>query len=450
MPTENYLEFRRDYPDFYYRSYDYALKDDELEISYHFEIGGLTSFNPKWKIARLDKSASPDKKTLERLVFSLGMVELVSYWKATCSPCIHLPAKLDDEALHWWKKLYLNGLGEFFYRNGIEYGEDVMKFVCEGGDLSDAKTAIVSDKDKVLVPVGGGKDSVVTLEILKNKKKLYCYAINPKKANNDTVRVAGLEDRYLSASRTIDRNLLDLNSRGFLNGHTPFSAIVAFSGVLTAYLNGMGCVALSNESSANESTVAGTDVNHQYSKSYEFEKDFSSYEEKYLKTGVGYFSFLRPLLEIRIAEIFSRFKDYFPVFRSCNLGSKTDVWCCNCAKCLFVYIILSPFLKDDELIGIFGENLLDSEKLEEDFKKLLGLEAEKPFECVGERSEVLMAMNMLIDRDGDKLPCLVEKYRDFIISHREDDNARLCSFDKEHSLPSDFEKILIDFLGDLR
>ena len=67
--------------------------------------------------------------------------------------------------------------------------------------------------------------------------------------------------------------MLQLNSEGYINGHTPFSAIVAFSSVLTAALNGQKYITLSNENSANESTVKDSKVNHQYSKSYEFELD---------------------------------------------------------------------------------------------------------------------------------------------------------------------------------
>ncbi len=444
--AESYSALREKYPVFRYKSYEYTLGESTLDISYKFEIDGLTEFNPKWSVER-KSVVGIDENTLERMVFSLGMVELVSYWKATCSPEIHLPTELSDDALCWWKKLYLNGLGEFFYRNGIEYSDDVMTFVCADEKIPCDSTAVYDkNSDNVLVPVGGGKDSVVTLEILKGKKNVCAYAINPKKANYDTVEVAGLSEKFIKASRTIDKNLLDLNARGFLNGHTPFSAIVAFSGVIAAYINGIGNVVLSNESSANESTVENTNVNHQYSKSYEFESDFIRYEKEYLLAGVRYFSFLRPLLEIQIARAFSEFKAYYPVFKSCNLGSKTDIWCCNCAKCLFVYIILSPFIPEDELVGIFGENLLDSDKLTDDFEKLLGIQAEKPFECVGERSEVLMAMNMLIDKRPDNLPYLVEKYRDRITENKADYNACLNYFDKENSLPEEFERILADFL----
>ena len=174
--------------------------------------------------------------------------------------------------------------------------------------------------------------------------------------------------------------MIELNKKGFLNGHTPFSAIVAFSALIDAYLFNKKYIALSNESSANESTVLGSDVNHQFSKGFEFEKAFREYNEKYFKTDIEYFSLLRVLSEFQIAALFSRYKKYHSIFRSCNAGSKTDSWCADCHKCLFVYIILSPYLTTDELVAIFGENLFEKESLLETFKKLTGEAPDTPFE----------------------------------------------------------------------
>ena len=205
--------------------------------------------------------------------------------------------------------------------------------------------------------------------------------------------------------------MLALNKEGYLNGHTPFSAIVAFSSVITAYVNNLKYVVLSNESSANESTVAGSTVNHQYSKSFEFEQDFNRYEKEYLRSGVYYFSLLRPLSEYQIASYFARLKQYHSVFRSCNKGSHTNVWCADCSKCLFVYLILSPFLSFEELEAIFGRNMGDDENLIPTFNQLIGHESdEKPFECVGSRDEVNFAICEAI-RKNETLPRLFEYYK---------------------------------------
>ena len=92
--------------------------------------------------------------------------------------------------------------------------------------------------------------------------------------------------------------MLELNKKGYLNGHTPFSAIMAFSSIIAAYLNGLKFIALSKESSANESTIKDSYINPQYSKSYEFEKDYRYYDSTLVNSGVYYFSFLRPINEL--------------------------------------------------------------------------------------------------------------------------------------------------------
>lgn len=443
---EEFLKFRAEYPEFVYESYQYEEHEDRLDIVYDFRAPGLAEFHPTWSIPRLEGSRpAVDPETLDELVFSLGLVELVSYWKAACPPMVRVKGRaLTQEQIQWWKKLYFNGLGEFFYTNGIQADDGFMNIVCEKDVKASPKSKLPpaqpEGQPKVLIPVGGGKDSAVTIELLKAAAERYCYIINPRQATRDTVEVARLAERTIAARRTIDPALLELNRRGFLNGHTPFSAIAAFSSVTAAYLNGLGYAALSNESSANESTVAGSTVNHQYSKSFEFEQDFIRYEAEYVGSGVGYFSLLRPLSEFQIARLFSGLKQYHPIFRSCNAGSKTDVWCGNCPKCLFVYIILSPFLSQDELRAIFRKDMLDDLSLADTFEKLTGLQAEKPFECVGSRDEVHTALQMTLRRfreRGQALPALLERYAGQIESWEETVDYQ-SYFDRENALPPRF------------
>lgn len=423
--NKHFLDLREKYADFIYKGYKVTNTDSKLLIEYNFEIKGLSEFNPKWEIDKLNAEYKVlDNAKLEELIFSLGMVELVSYWKLTCSKNVHILNKnLSNEQIIWWKKLYFKGLGEFFYLNKITYDDsfinDFMNIIPDNTTLKEdvayepLKTDNEINKPKTLIPIGGGKDSVVTISLLKDKTDAYAYIINPRGATLDTVDVANLNDKLIVAKRTLDKNMIDLNKQGFLNGHTPFSAIVAFSSVIASYINGLDYVALSNESSANESTVIGLDVNHQYSKSYEFETDFRNYEKDYINTGVEYFSMLRPLSELQIAKLFSNCKDYHKIFRSCNAGSKENKWCTNCPKCLFVYIILSPFLTEDELINIFGKNMLDDENMLDDFEKLMGAQQEKPFECVGSIDEVNIALTMTLENLTNqdlKIPYLLRYY----------------------------------------
>ena len=193
--------------------------------------------------------------------------------------------------------------------------------------------------------------------------------------------------------------------------------MLAFVSYLVAYLTSKKYVALSNEDSANESNVVGEKVNHQYSKSFEFECDFEEYANKYLKAPVKYFSFLRPINELQIAKILSRKEKYHKVFKSCNEGSKQKEWnwCCNCAKCLFSYTILSPYLYKEKLVDIFGEDLFEKEDLLSIFIELTGNGETKPFDCVGTFEEVNFAISKTIENienQKEELPYLLKYYKD--------------------------------------
>ena len=409
-------EYRKLYPNFIYNGFDIKYIEDIMEIVYDFEIPNLSRFNPKLRInKKYITNKNINAEYLNYLVFHIGMIELISYIKCTCSPNIIIKAGyLNDEQISWFKKLYYYGLGEFLYRNNIELSEDeLFNFVIEAEEKEIPNVEFNGIGN--LIPIGGGKDSNVTLEILNSEfENNDTFIINPKEIQLNCVNVAGYSDKNITVSRTIDMNLIELNKQGFLNGHTPFSAIVAFTSYLVAYLSNKRYIVLSNEGSANEATVLGTKINHQYSKTYEFENDFNNYTNKYFKTNIKYFSLLRALTEYQIALLFSNYKKYHNVFKSCNEGSKSEhwLWCCNCPKCLFVYIILSPFLYKDELINIFGDDLYENTSLIDTFNELLGYSETKPFECVGTYSEVRYAVSLTIKKLGEDLPYLLKYYKD--------------------------------------
>ena len=424
---ERYLKFRKEYPHFFYRGYSTEETLNELKLTYTFEIEGLSEFTPTWIFPKKGNTQIKwsEDPLMKKMIFSLGLVELVSYWKITCSPQVVIEAgTLNEDQILRWKDLYFNGLGEFFYVNKITEAdqEGFMEMVCALGeevkehhDYAKKQDTAGSEKG-VLVPVGGGKDSAVTLELLKSADvPVFAYIINPRGATIHTTESADLDaDHVISVHRTLDKRMLQLNKEGFLNGHTPFSALVAFSTVIAARMAGLSYIALSNESSANESTVQGSTVNHQYSKSFKFETDFHCYQTDYLPGSAYYFSMLRPLSEFQIAKYFAKQKQYHAIFRSCNAGSKTDSWCGHCPKCLFVYFILSPFLSREEVKEIFGTDMLEDETMQSTMEQLVGIQEEKPFECVGSRDEINTALVKTIDRlekDREKLPYLLKYYK---------------------------------------
>ena len=413
--NQTFINLREEYPVFVFESYSIINSPIELKIMFEFSISEKIKFRPEliFPIKNLNPINKLSEIDIRNLVFHIGMVELISYWKAACSPTILIkPHLLNADQINWWKKLYFNGLGEFFHLNGII--TDINSFA-EIKSVSDSKlnSQHFELEDKVLVPVGGGKDSIVSIELLKGSNlNLTPLVLNMNPARERTIRNAGFDrTNTIEINRSIDPKLIELNKLGFLNGHTPFSSVLAFTSLLAAVINSYKHIALSNESSANESTVANSEVNHQYSKSYEFESDFRTYVSKYISSDLNYFSFLRPLNELQIASLFSAYKSYFPVFRSCNVGSKTDEWCGKCPKCLFTFIILSPFISEKYLIQIFSKNLLEDKELIPVFDELIGLGSAKPFECVGTLDDVNGALLLTLKKyKKTKLPKLLKHY----------------------------------------
>ena len=418
--SKEFIEYRNKYNSFYYNSYSITEDNEAIYLEFEFEIPYLTKFHPSIKILKKDMKIKDINSIYSKnMVFNIGLIELVSYWKSACPPNVIIKCGyLNEEQKRWWKKLYFYGLGEMFYTNNIETNiDEFMNIICEEEKDEFSYDRIQDVSEGYIVPIGGGKDSVVTLETLKvNKENDFALIINPKPVTLECAKIAGLDNKnIIEIYRTIDKNLIDLNAQGFINGHTPFSAMLAFVSYFVAYLTGKKYIALSNENSANESNVVGQKVNHQYSKSFEFECDFRQYSEKYLKAPVKYFSFLRPLNELQIAKIFSRNEKYHLTFKSCNVGSKTLPWkwCCNCAKCLFAYIILSPFLYKEKLVNIFGEDLFQNKELLKTFIELTGNGETKPFDCVGTYEEVNFAISKTIENLGnEELPYLLKYYKD--------------------------------------
>jgi len=448
-----YINLRNKFKTFTYESFNYSEFSDHWVIGFEFWLGNKINFNPKIKIIKNKHYVNLSRiDEFEQFIFTIGLIELISYWKAACPPKIIVkPFHLKPEQIRFWKKIYYHGLGEFFYLNGIQSRLDDFVTIESESKLEFVKSQIHVVENKVIVPIGGGKDSVVTLELLKEKYSVVPFIMNPRQASLGTAKAAGFDDdEILIVNRKIDPALLDLNQKGFLNGHTPFSALLGFVSIFIAALSGSKYIALSNESSANEPTVA-TGENHQYSKSFEFESDFRSYVSKNLNEDIEYFSFLRPLSEYNIANLFSKLTHHHKIFKSCNAGSKTDSWCCHCSKCLFTNIILAPFLSLEQRVQIFGKDLFKDTGLQKYFDELTGLADEKPFECVGTIDEVNLALYKTIQYSDRPLPYLLENFRssDVLKGFQVNESVKkITQLDKDHFLTKDFLKILKSALND--
>jgi len=431
----DYRKLRKKYPKFVYQNYSWQIGEQGLEISFNFKTEPDICFRSNlliegvknWQIKRVGK------RVLDNLIFHLGMIEGINYWKATCSSEIETRAGcLNYEQKMWWKRLIFKGMGQYFYENKINFLEgDFLKINCLPVEEKGAGCLFSSRlKSRFLLATGAGKDSVATLELLKGlKKDLRCFSLNPVKPAKRIIASAGCR-KPIFVKRKIDPLLLKLNQEGFLNGHTPFSAFLAFLGVFLGTLFDYKFIVFSNEKSAEEGNLIylGKTINHQWSKSLEFEEAFRKYSKRYLAKNIEYFSILRPLYEIQIAKIFSCYPKYFPLFLSCNTAFQTNSgkskpigrWCGNCPKCLFVFAVLYPFLEKEKLVKIFGEDLFKKKKLLSLMKTLIDRKEPKPFECVGTKNEALAAFYLSCKKSEKKLPFLLRYFKRNILPRYSD------------------------------
>jgi hypothetical protein len=261
--------------------------------------------------------------------------------------------------------------------------------------------------DRPLVPIGGGKDSIVTLEAIRGTgREPLLFSVGNAPAVVRTVQVAGLP--HVSVTRSLDPRLLELNRRGAINGHVPVTAVVSCLAVIAALIQGAGAVVMADERSASAGSLTwdGIEVNHQYSKSWDFERRFAAIVAGHVAADLAYFSLLRPWSELAIARRFAALPAYHRAFVSCNRAflldrdRRTPSWCGDCAKCRFVTLALAPFLDRDRIVSIMGSDLLGDPAQLPGFAALLGIEADKPLECVGEVEESRVAMRLLTASAG--------------------------------------------------
>ena len=340
-----------------------------------------------------------------RLVYLLAGV---SYYKAAAPKVIDF----GDDALTANERallhdFYVDGLGEYAYRNDLDLSS--LEFLARAAEPQPVH--VVVDGHRPLVPFGGGLDSIVTTELVRADHRdtalfVVSRAGDRFDAIEDAAAATGLP--VLRAGRALDPQILNSKALGFRNGHIPVTGIISAIAVAAAVLDGRGAVVMSNEWSASQGNVAvdGRVVNHQYSKSHAFEAAFRAALADNFEAGPDYFSLLRPLSELRIAQLFVDMPRYHRVFRSCNRAfhidraQRLDHWCGVCDKCCFIDLILSPFLAASELDAIFGgHEPLQNAALTQQFRTLIGRTPDfKPFECVGDVDECQAAVILAADR----------------------------------------------------
>ena len=396
---------------FHYDGYDVDPQTGRLACRYSV---GSRQFVEELRLGPGGDWGSPGVGPAARLVFLLAGV---SYYKTAAPSVIDLGAFPLSPAEHDLLRLfYREGLAEFSYRNHL----DLSDLRIEAGRSDPLPVPLgAAGVDHPLVPFGGGIDSIVTVESVKARHpRAALFVVSHAGSRFEAIEAAASATGLpcVRAERAVDPQVLRSAELGFLNGHVPVTGIISAVAVLAAVLHGHDAVVMSNERSADVGShlPSGHTVNHQFSKSLEFEEALRRVLEETFEPPVAYFSLLRPHSELWVASRFAALERYHPVFRSCNRAfaidpsRRLDQWCGRCDKCCFIDLVLAPFLGADELDGIFGghEPLRDA-SLAGQFRALLGAEStSKPFECVGEVDECRTALRLAArraDRQGNLL-----------------------------------------------
>lgn len=436
---------------FIFESFSFSPTSGLVEL--HYSLDGEIQFTERVKFARKGMhSKNVDPALLERALFALHLIGGISYFKTYCPKQIIVRSgTLSKEQAAILNEIYTAGLGEFFYRNNID-PRDLVRFPFEE-EHTDPPYCSAQGDGSAFVPFGGGKDSIVTAELLRAAgMEQTLLRMNAHPVIDHLAATAALP--LVSIERTIDPLLLQLNAEGALNGHVPITAYVSFLSILAALLYGKSAVIMSNEASASTGSMLyyGMEINHQWSKGLRCEQLVQEYARRFLTPDIAYFSLLRPLTELKIVELFARLPQYFFLTTSCNsnwrlLSTKrsTPLWCGSCPKCAFVFTMLAAFLPREIVLEIFKDNLFEKQSLLPTYRQLLGMEGFKPFECVGTPEETTAAFLLIRDRgewnDTPIVQLFLREHLPHIADARESIDATL-HLRTEHAIPPEYSTLL--------
>ncbi len=420
--------------------YTIELADKTIDVVEKLTIPGFSS----------DKERVPEallKRIFDQLTILLG----ISYWKLYCPRILDTgPVVLTREQAEFWNTVYTKGLGEFFYKNQLDY-RGLIRFPHVEAAASPPITMETTDNS--LVQLGGGKDSIVTAELLlRAQKDFSLITVDAHPLHRAIAQKIGKP--LVEMQRTVDPQLFELNKHpDAYKGHIPISAIYAFVDLLFATLTGCRYIIASNEESANYGNVTylGQEINHQWSKTVEFEMLFQRYVSTYITPSITYFSLLRPIKEIKIVQLFSRHEKYFSFFTSCNTNFRRTVtspfpqWCGLCPKCAFVFVLLSAFIPNAQLRSIFRKNLYEDLALLPLFRQLVGLSGIKPFECVGTPEETRLGIYLASENEEyahDPVVIALKKELGAVWDTIGETKEKQLEISGKHNIPKEFQHIL--------
>lgn len=434
---------------FHYGACHFEPKSGLLRL--HYAIDDQHRFEEKILLGSPSRELIPDElEAFDRLCKLLHLLAGVSYYKSFVPGKIDTGSnRLDEYTATVIDQIFYEGLGEFSYRNNLDL-EGHIKFP-SATDIQPSKLQLELPK-RTAVPVGGGKDSLVTIELLRQSKvPIELVSVNSPDPIKNCCTVSKLPWRIFG--RTIDPCLIELNQNGAYNGHIPITAIFSLIFACGAILHGYDTVAFSNERSAEEPNIEvdGKVFNHQFSKTLAFENTLAKLLGHHGIDDLKIFSFLRPLSELHISQLFCRSERYDQVFTSCNKSFRIDKtrvpndrWCGYCPKCQFVFLVLATAMPKDRLLNIFKINLLADPKQLKSYEELLGISGHKPWECVGLYSEVSASFQILAQHPNWQEEFIVKQLKDKLPT--EPHASRCLTPIYVNNMPSRFEKILQEAL----
>lgn len=423
------------------------VSDDRFTVSFVYRVETNDNSYTLTEEIRMP-IALPDNPTIDRHLRALHIALGISYYKTFLPPKIDHAYSMEANEATFWNDVFKNGLGEFLYKNNLS-AKDIAQFSAQRGNIEPEAVDSVAWQPRVLLGIGGGKDSIVAGELLKELALPVTGFVLATGQNRGQAQAVAdvMRVELLGIERKLDPQILELNKvEGAFNGHIPISLIFALSGCLLATARGDKYVVVANEASASIPHVEheGMEVNHQWSKSLEFERGFQEFVHRYLSEHLVYFSAVRQLTSIAVAKIFAHYPAYLPVFTSDNTHFKIagnqeghPRWGLMSAKSLSSYILLAPWIDKTSLDEAFGRNFLDVPELEELFYNLLGKGSETILDCVGTPHELRLSLSIAATKDSFNDSVLMQKAREksLILNDTEAMLAGALRLSDEHAIP---------------
>ena len=386
----------------------FKLDPKTRTITLNYSLDGQVHFSEVFTLSE-DLPLNVNHPDLNSALFALHLSGGVSYYKTYCPKIIEVRSgQLNKAQAAFWNKLYTDGLGQFFYENQLDFRGLINFPVTSTTETKHPGANTPKPPTKALLPFGGGKDSVVTSELLRSAGiNQTLFRLRRHKLITKLASIANLP--IIEIDRALAPELFELNKTDAYNGHVPITAHISFLSIVVGLLAGYDSVFFSNERSSSYGSVdyLGMEVNHQWSKGLEAETMLANYMQEFITHDFQYLNVVRPLSELHIARLFSQHPQYFDTATSCNRNwvlterdSDAPRWCGTCPKCAFSFALFAAFLPSATVASMFGQNLFENANLLPLYRELWGMEGFKPFECVGTPGEAQAALYLASNKAG--------------------------------------------------